>query len=396
MSENIEHSVLWNNYFQAIAISIDETKSKKEIHLFKETLNVLEAKVESFQRDDFGIPSNDDFSSKTINRPILSILLSYAKIFVKVFLKENLDFLNSDFALKYIYKYFPKTFSTIYKSEVLNHPLKKEIIAMVIANKIINSQGSTFIHDAIKLGNDKFLSKIKSFLLINELYSANNIRFEIYRQDYKIKAKKQYELLMSLESMINFSIEWILEHGEFKVALKERITEYKKSLYDFVSNIDSKYINSEIVKDNDMLNRFFSLQDYIQMALIIINVKEDTHQNFLNVANIFFTATIDLDTFYITDKIKSIEPDSEWEDRLKEELEKDVFETIFLIIEKIMNFKRANESIEDAYKIFVKLNSKAYQNYLNDLKELKNQNGNIFTPLTVVINSLKRIVIDAK
>jgi glutamate dehydrogenase len=227
--------------------------------------------------------------------------------------------------------------------------------------------------------------------MVNSLYGANDIRFELFRQDYQLPAKKQYELLLELDYTINFSIEWFLEHGEYKIALKDRGAEYRAALAQFIDNVEEKYIK-KIAGENAHLNRFFSLQDYIRLALTIISVKEATHQDFIHVANLFFTATTDLDIFFITDTIKVIHAENEWEERLKTELEKEAFETIFHIIELIMNFKRANESIEDAYKAFVAINEAHYTLYLQDLKNLKTNPAEKFTPLTVVINSLKKII----
>lgn len=396
MIPNVENTVLWTNYFQALAISLDEIRSQEDLKKFKKTINVLEDKVENFERANFEIPSNEDFASAigkngAIFRPILSIMLSYAKMYIESFLKRHPEFVDSNFAQHYVFQYFPKTFSTIYKSEVADHPLRREIIANYIANKVINAQGASFIHDAAELGDEQFLLKIKAFLMVNNLYSANDIRFELYRQDYTIPSKKQYDLLLELDYTINFSIDWFLEHGEFKIALKDRGSEYRAALSKFIENVDPKYVK-KIVDDNEKLNRFFSLQDYIQLALTIISVKETTHQDFIHVANLFFTATTDLDIFYITDTIKAIHAENDWEERLKYELEKDTFDTIFHIIEKIMNFKRANESIQEAYRAFVAINEDHYTIYLQDLKNLKTNPSDKFTALAVVINSLKKII----
>ena len=227
-------------------------------------------------------------------------------------------------------------------------------------------------------------------MLSSELISANDIRFEIFRNDYELNVKTQYALLRDIEYMISFQIEWILEYGEYKIALHEKINEYKKEILNFIDSIDKEYIKN-ITPNNKILNRYFSLQDYIQMAPTIIHVKETTHQNFLDVAKLFFTATTDLNIFYITNSIKNIEVENEWEERLKSELEKETFETLFHIIENIMKFKRPNESIAQAYKMFVEINKTKYNLFLEDLKKMTTSQSTDMTALTVVVNSLKKI-----
>ena len=63
-------------------------------------------------------------------------------------------------------KYFPKAFVAAYEHEIDDHPLKREIIATKIADTIVNSQGITFVSNYDKIGSEKFLLKIKSFMIL--------------------------------------------------------------------------------------------------------------------------------------------------------------------------------------------------------------------------------------
>ena len=91
-------------------------------------------------------------------------------------------------------------------------PLRNEIIATVIADILINYQGTTFITDFAKLGEERFLIKIKSYLISNQLFGANDIRYEIYRNDYKLDVLTQYKLLAEIEHTLNFSTRWMVKY----------------------------------------------------------------------------------------------------------------------------------------------------------------------------------------
>lgn len=392
---DVEKTVLNTNYFQSLALSLDEQRSKTDLKRFKDTVFVLEDHVESFMRSHFDIPSPDDFMNAltkngTVLRPILGVLLSYSKIFLKYFLLKNEAFLDSGFAQQYIYKYFPKTFGALYKKEVEKHPLRRQIIATYIADKTINFQGSTFIADFNTLGEEKFLLKIRAFLAVNQLISANDIRFEISRMDYQFPVKKQYDLLLQLEETVAFLVNWVMEHGEHKVSVFDHMLEYKKAFKDFIQSVDSSCVK-EFAEGNETVNRYFSMIDYVRMVLTIFSVKESTHQSFQDVADLFFKATQDMEVLYLTDSVKNLNADSQWEERLKSELEKDIFESIFIIIEKIMKFKRSNEAIETAYGVFCEINHDRYSDYFHDLRELKSATGSNYVNLSVAINSLKKI-----
>ncbi|MCV6608450.1 MAG: NAD-glutamate dehydrogenase, partial [Campylobacterales bacterium] len=290
-------------------------------------------------------------------RPHLAVLLSFSKIFLKGIILENREFLQSEMAHNFLFRYFPKSFDTLYSDEVASHPLKYEIIATMIANKIINASGSSFIHDYSTLGHERFMVKIKSFLVLNSIISANDLRHEIYREDYSLTTKKQYELILNLESTLEFLVTWVLTHGEDEILIFDKEHEYKVATLKFLENDDQE---GKKICQNQHINRFFSKIDYIRMLTTIIKVKEDTKQEFLDVANLFLSTTQDLNILELNGFIKDLEANSQWDERLKEQLLLDTLEIISKTIDKIMHFKRSNENIEDAFSAFFEINKSKY------------------------------------
>ena len=206
LKEQVVQLVLKNNYDQACMISIDEQFSRKYPNDYIKSIEVLENEIEAFNRRDFYIPKNENLSDivdidGSIVRPVLGSLLSYCKIFIKKILLES-TLIDEPFSLQYLYRYFPKTFVGAYEQQVINHPLKREIIATMMADIVINHQGITFISDYAKLGNEKFLLKIKSYLVVKLLFGSREIREKIYAQDAIMPIEKQYKLINKLEYIL--------------------------------------------------------------------------------------------------------------------------------------------------------------------------------------------------
>lgn len=398
LQDDVESIVVWTNYLQALALSLDDIRSQKDLDRFKASIVILEESVDSFKRESFDIPSVDEFAlaltkSGSISRPVLSVMLSFAKIFLKSVLLNEKEFVESPFAQKYLFKYFPKSFSTVYQKEIAIHPLKNEIIATYISNKIINTQGVGFIFDFKELGLEKFILKVRSFLVINELIFANDIRHMIFREDYNLSPKKQYDMLLELEDSALFLVNWIIEHGENSTHIFDHFLEYQKSLFDFIESIDNKFIKNFNSKD-ERLNRYFSMIDYVKMALAIIVIKEQTNHLFSDIANLFFTLTQDLNLINLLNTLANISHTNSWEERLKDGLRVEVFDTIYAIVKGVMKFKRKNETIKEAYSEFAEINRDSFNRYLRDLDRLKSYGVINLVNLSVVVGSLKKITID--
>ncbi|QCT94572.1 NAD-glutamate dehydrogenase [Caminibacter mediatlanticus TB-2] len=124
LTDEVVKKVLTNSSLQSKYLSIKNSTKEEIIN----TLNILDNN-DFFKREYFNLPNNDSidliFKNNKIIRPAHAIIMLYNKIYKKRYLLKN----NLATDEKYLFEYFPKTFVKMFKKEILNHPLKKEIIA---------------------------------------------------------------------------------------------------------------------------------------------------------------------------------------------------------------------------------------------------------------------------
>jgi glutamate dehydrogenase len=356
MTDQIVKTVLWNNYSQALAISRDEILSQMFINDFITSIEILESEVVAFNRRDFFIPKNENMreiitAKGSIVRPILSFLISYSKIFVKELLLTS-GFTKEHFTLDYLFKYFPKSFISAYEHEIKGHPLREEIIATVIADRIINLQGSTFISDYKKLGEERFLVKIKSYLISNQLFGANDIRHEIYRNDYHLDIKTQYKLLSDIEHTLNFSTRWMVKYLDNSQIDAVHILDYKQPLFELLKRINPEH-PTIYLKDNDDFNHFFNHLDYLRFAISTIIVKEESHHSFENVAELFYKIVTEFEILNIIISLDNIPLNTPSELKLKHQLLQFVEFIVVHFTQKILEFQRIGETAEVAFNSYI-------------------------------------------
>ncbi len=356
LTDQVVNTVLWSNYAQAIAISRDEALSKNHLSNFKSSIEVLESEIVAFNRRDFFIPKNENLKAiitpeNTIVRPILSFLISYSKIFLKELLL-NSDFTKEPFALEYLFKYFPKSFISAYEHEIKTHPLRNEIIATVIADKLINLQGTTFISDYKKLGKTRFLVKIKSYLISNQLFGTNDIRHEIYRNDYNLDIKTQYKLLNEIEHTLNFSTKWMVKYLDSSQIDATHILDYKQPLFTLLKRINPKEPH-QYLDENEDFNYFFNHLEYLRFAVSTIIIKEETHHSYENVAELFYKV---VDEFKILDIIISLDNiliSNINDKKLKRQLLQFAEFIVVHFTQKILSFQRIDETPQLAFKNYI-------------------------------------------
>jgi len=391
LTEQVVNLVLWDNYNQSLALSRDEKLSKIYIQDFLKAIKILEQYIPAFKRKDFQIPKDENINAMlnkdgSIVRPILASLLSYAKIFVKNLLLDS-GLIDENFALSYLNKYFPKSFVGIYQHEISQHPLKRELIATIIADKVINFQGVSFISDFERIGEEKFISKIKSYLICNQLFGANNIRYEIFRQDFTMPSEQQYHLLSEMEKTLVFSVKWMIKYLNDNQIDSTHILKNKDDLFRMLDKING-IKQTEIIPENNEFNSFFSHIEYLRFAVAAISIKESTQHSFDDVATLFYMIVSEFKIIELISALDDVPVTQESERVLKRQMLQFIDFIVVHYTHKILSFQRVDESPEDAFASFVSNENESFIGTREQLEEFESYESKGLKEITVTVNQL--------
>jgi len=391
LTDQVVNMVLWNNYSQALAISRDEQLSRRYLDDFLVAIDLLSEHIDAFNRRDFFIPKNENIDNiitvkESIVRPVLASLLSYSKIFIKKFLIES-TFIDETLSLQYLYKYFPKSFVSVYEQEINHHPLRREIIATVMADILINLQGTTFISDYQRMGKERFLMKIKSYLVSNELFGTNDIRHEIYRNDYNLDINVQYQLLHEIEHTLNFSTRWMVRYLDHHQVDDTHILNYKEELLSLLERINGKKVVN-LLEGETEFNRFFSVLDYLRFSVAAIMIKENSQHSFENVAILFYLVINEFKVIPLINALNSIAINSEHELVLRRQLMQFIEFLVVHYTKKILNFQRLDETPQEVFDSYIKNEKAVFDEIMKQIdafmaKEVKDMNA-----ITITVNQL--------
>jgi len=392
LTQQVVNMVLWSNYRQALALSRDETLSRLYPNDFSTSIDILSENVEVFNRRDFFIPKTENIKSVltkegTIVRPILASLLSYSKIFIKTLLLES-NLIDEADSVDFLYKYFPKSFVSVYEHEVKAHPLRRQIIATVISDSIVNLQGASFIHDYNRLGKEKFLDKVKSYLIGNTLFGANDIRFEIFRHDYAMPLATQYELLSTIERTLTFSTKWMLNYLDSEQIDSAHILDYKDRLFNLLNTMDSSEIDQSLVPDNTHFNRFFATIDYLRFAVAAIVIKEHTNNSFENVANLFYLIFREMKIMKLLKILDELKINEDADREIKAQMLHYIEFIVVNLTQKILTFQRAGESPREAFNSYLNSETARFEKTVAQIDKLLEEEHKEVKEVVITINQL--------
>ena len=148
VSGDVVHAIVYDNFLQAQIIAQEADSSAARIDAYEDLMVALEESV-GLDRDIEGLPSAEIMMERSrdglpMARPELAVIMSYAKQQLTDDLVAS-DLPDSPEFSDDLRGYFPAPIVDRFGDYIEQHPLRRELIATIVANRVLNSQGSTFV-----------------------------------------------------------------------------------------------------------------------------------------------------------------------------------------------------------------------------------------------------------
>ncbi|HET7293194.1 MAG TPA: NAD-glutamate dehydrogenase domain-containing protein [Vicinamibacteria bacterium] len=206
MTGEVAELVLADNAGQALCLSLDGIRSASRYEEFVQFVeDMLGAGV--LNRADDAIPTRDELLAspgrkRGLPRPLLAVLLGHTKNWAFQMLMET-DFPDSAAGRPLLAAYFPKRLRASYAEHFDGHALKREIIATVAVNYLVNNAGVTFLERVTeKTGTD--LGTLVAAYLELDSQTAREKRAAVRAADSP--AAKAQEALLDIEGALEAAI----------------------------------------------------------------------------------------------------------------------------------------------------------------------------------------------
>lgn len=233
MTDNVAELVLHNNYRQTQALSIAQFQSRQRVGEYRRFINALETSGRLNRALEF-LPADDvlverQAGGKSLTRPELSVLLSYAK----VQLKEELavpEICNDAFISQLVENAFPLEVRKRYRDQMYNHRLRKEIIATQLANDMVNIMGINFCQRQMESTGAKPSEVARAYVAAREIYALDAFWRDIEALDYQVGAQLQLEVMSRMMRRIRRATRWFLRNRRTNLDVAAEIKAFSAPL----------------------------------------------------------------------------------------------------------------------------------------------------------------------
>jgi glutamate dehydrogenase len=262
MTDDVASLVLADNYNQTLALSVAQSGGYWESDAYGRFMRGLEREGR-LNRAVEGLPSNDNLRERAnrqegLTRPELAVLLAYAKL--QLFDELNASSLPDDpfFTATALQGYFPREAGDRFPKALSAHRLKREIVATVVGNDIVNRGGPVFMHRLKEASAAEAPALARAYTMALHAFSIDKLAQRINALDNQVSAAVQVVMHAKLALHLQRQTLWFHRQVPASVAIAEAIATHKAGIErlrgtfsTLVSEAESRAIEAAIAELRD-------------------------------------------------------------------------------------------------------------------------------------------------
>jgi glutamate dehydrogenase len=242
MTEEVAALVLRNNYLQTLALSLAERQAVEDLGFENRLMQMLEAR-DLLDRSVEFLPGDAEFTERRakktgLTRPELAVTLAYAKLTLFGDLVAS-GVPDDPYLARELTRYFPKPLTERFPEAVQSHRLRREIIATMLSNSIINRGGPSFVaRIADETGADA-AEIAAAFAAVRDSYRMSDLNGEIDALDARVSGKVQLSLYAAVQALLLDRVIWFLRNAPLKRGLADIVSHYRAGIEETERKLDA-------------------------------------------------------------------------------------------------------------------------------------------------------------
>src|SRR6202521_6188476 len=328
MTDEVGQLVLQDNYQQPQSLSLAAVNPIRILDAQSRFIRALE-KTGRLNREVEFLPAEEEFAERKskgigLTRPETAVLLAYSKVTLSDELLLS-DLPEDPFVATALHEYFPRALREQYAGAMTRHALRREIIATVVANGMINHVGSVFVHRLQEDTGAAPAEVVRAYILVRDVFALPALWTAIEALDNKVPAAVQLQMLIETGRLVVRASVWFLRRRREKFPMRQvleifhpGVASVSADLKQYLSRDDAQAL--QMAADSlttqgvpqELAARVASL-DALFSVLDIVEVSAEAKRSIELVAAIYFSLIGRLDLRWLHDQITRLPTETHWQ-----------------------------------------------------------------------------------
>jgi glutamate dehydrogenase len=407
MTEAVAGQVLYASYTQTQAISLALAQAAPMIDVHARLIRRLE-QVAGLDRELEFLPTEDTISERKASHqgllaPEVAIVMAYCKIHLYGRLLGS-DLPEDEHLAHDLERYFPPPLPERYGERMRDHRLRREIIATVVANQLVDRTGTTF---AFRLGEETGASPpslARAYAVARDVFEMRSFWEAVEALDNEIDADLQLQMLIEGRRLVERSSRWLVLEHPAGIRIDEEVGRFKpgaellaraipgvldgterEAFHDRVSELTDAGVPPELAERIAAMPSLTPVFDVVAVA-------ELTGRELEDVMHTYFRLASRLELGWLRDRIYELPRDNRWQALARAALRDDLLSTHRDLTREVLESAGAGEKADAAIDAWVSNNTAAVERALNTLADIRASRMYDTTTLPVALREVRTLI----
>ncbi|CEA08653.1 NAD-specific glutamate dehydrogenase [Arthrobacter saudimassiliensis] len=230
MTDEVARLVLQDNIDQNMLLLNDRQRVVEWAPSLGRLMSWLEEKADLDRRLE-ALPTDEELQERLsrgqgLTSPELAVLAAYAKIELTKALTAS-DLADDPWFTSALRRYFPRQLVERFGDQLDTHPLRREIIATMVANDMINIGGITFAFRVMEETSAEESVIARAFVALREIYELDGVLDALAALPPGFPTEIWSRIHLDMRRLLDRSVRWFVNHVSRGTSITEDIQAFK-------------------------------------------------------------------------------------------------------------------------------------------------------------------------
>jgi glutamate dehydrogenase len=407
MTDAVAHQVLYGSYTQTQAISLALAQAAPMVDVHARLIRRLE-QVAGLDRELEFLPSDEVVSDRKaahqgLLAPELAIVMAHCKIHLYGRLLHS-DLPEDEYLAHDLERYFPAPLPERYAEKMGEHRLRREIIATIVANQLVDRAGTTF---AFRLGEETGASPsslARAYAVAREVFGMRSFWQEVEGLDNKVDAELQRQMLLEGRRLVERATRWLVLENPGGIQIEEEVGRFEPGtelLRDAIPDVLEEEERSAFgVTVDELTGAGVPREIAVRVAAFpslppvfdIVAVAEVTGRELEDVMHTYFRLAYRLELGWLRERIYELPRANRWQALSRAALRDDLLSTHRELTREVLESAPDGDRADAAIDSWASDRAAAVERTLNTLADIRASRTYDTTTLPVALREVRTLI----
>ncbi len=359
MTDQVAELVLRDNYEQNLALANAAANAPGLLHVHEDWMKTLERRG-VLNRELEGLPTTRQVRRRLdrgdgLSVPELSVLLAWTKIVLAEDLLAS-DLPEDPFLRADLFAYFPEQMRQGYRPQMLDHPLRREIVVTQVVNDLVNGAGMTFWPRLAGETGASAADLTRANFVAREIFGSLQMRDELKSYDNVLPAAVQTRMRIEMRTLVERATRWLVNNRRPPLDSEATVTAFEVKVQKVMTELPDLMSGRELgafVERRDALVADGVPEDFATRVAVLspsyalLNVVETADREDIDpaeVARVHFALGERLGLPALVSRIIALPRDDRWQTMARAALRDDLYAVHAQLTGQVLHATTGSES----------------------------------------------------